>query len=196
MPAVSKVRRLPPNDPSNARFAIWLFVIAEVMFFAALVAAYIVLRFGSSSWKPEGFPQLALGLPLLNTIVLTVSGLFLYLGSRSLSREDPLGLVGYVAITLVSGAGFVTGQVVEFRRLLAAELPMKEGDMFGNMFYAMAGLHAAHVAGGVLLLLFVLLRAIRGKYHQYRRAAVDLACCYWGLVVIVWIFFFLILYVL
>jgi cytochrome c oxidase subunit 3 len=195
MPAVTKVRRLPPNDPSNARFAIGLFLIAEVMFFAGLVAAYIVLRFASTSWRPEDFPQLALGLPLVNTVVLTVSALFLYLGSRSLNRENPRGLVLGVAITLVAGTAFVIGQVVEFGRLLAADLPMQEGDMFGNMFYAMAGLHAAHVAGGVLLLLFVLLRAIRGKYHQYRRGAVDLACCYWGLVVVVWIFFFLILYV-
>jgi len=195
MPTVSRGRTQSLHDPSTARFAISLFLVAEVMFFAALVAAYIVLRFSSRTWKPDGFPELALGLPLANTIVLAMSGVFVVLASRSIRREDPGGLVAWLLVALASGVAFVLGQVFEFRRLLAAELPIRAGDMFSGMFYAMAGLHALHVAGGVLLLVVVLMQALRGRYHQRRRAAVDLAVCYWELVVVVWLFFFSILYV-
>jgi len=169
-------------------------VIAEIMFFAAIVAAYVVLRFSAREWKPESFPDLAFGVPLANTVVLTVSGLFVFLGSRAIRREDPGGLIAWFLLTWVSGAAFVAGQIYEGKRLLAQELPISSGT-FGNLFYAMVGLHALHVAGGVLLLSYVLFQAIRGKYHQYKRAAVDLTVCYWGLVIVVWIFFFLILYV-
>jgi cytochrome c oxidase subunit 3 len=193
MPAVESSRPRASRDPSTARFAARLFIIAEVMFFAALVAVYIVLKFTAKVWRPAGFPALATGLPLANTVVLVASGAFLGLGSRAIRREDPWGLAAYVALALATGAAFVAVQVLEFRRLMAAELPLA-GNVFGGVFYAMAGLHALHVAGGLLLLAYVLVQAIRGRFHQYRRAALDLACYYWALVVGVWIFFFLILY--
>ena len=60
----------------------------------------------------------------------------------------------------------------------------------------MAGLHTLHVVGGVLLLSYVIVRAVRGKYHQYQRIGIDLALYYWLLVVVVWMFFFVILYLL
>jgi heme/copper-type cytochrome/quinol oxidase subunit 3 len=40
----------------------------------------------------------------------------------------------------------------------------------------------------------VLVQSLRGRYHRYRRVAVDLCAAYWYLVVVVWIFFFGLLY--
>ena len=79
-------------------------------------------------------------------------------------------------------------------RLLAEGLPIQ--NIFGTVFYTMAGLHALHVVGGALLLSYVIVRAVRGKYHQYQRIGIDLALYYWLLVVVVWVFFFVILYLL
>ena len=69
-------------------------------------------------------------------------------------------------------------------------------NIFGTVFYTMAGLHALHVAGGVLLLSYVIIGAIGGKYSPERRIGVDLVLYYWLMVVLVWIFFFVILYIL
>ena len=72
-----ELRRAPgsTDESGNARFAINLFIVAEIMFFGALVGMYIVLRFGAKAWKPEGFAGLALGVPLSNTIVLVLLSL-------------------------------------------------------------------------------------------------------------------------
>ena len=180
------------GEVENARFGIVLFVVAEIMFFGALVGMYIVLRLGASTWKPPGFPELALGIPLSNMAVLVLSGVFIILASRAIRREDPVGLVS--CLTLFCGALFAAVQYFEFARLLAEELPIQ--NIFGTVFYTMAGLHALHVVGGVLLLSYVIVRAVRGKYHQHQRIGIDLALYYWLLVVVVWVFFFVILYLL
>ena len=182
------------GEVENARFGIVLFVVAEIMFFGALVGMYIVLRLGASTWKPPGFRELALGIPLSNMAVLVLSGVFIILASRAIRREDPVGLVSWLCLTLFCGVIFAAVQYFEFVRLLAEELPIE--NIFGTVFYTMAGLHALHVVGGVLLLSYVIVRAVRGKYHQYQRIGIDLALYYWLLVVVVWVFFFVILYLL
>lgn len=189
-------RRAPgsTDESGNAKFAINLFIVAEIMFFGALVGMYIVLRLGAKSWKPEGFPEQGMGLPLGNMALLVLSGFFILLASRAIRREDPIGLVSWLCLTLVSGAVFAGIQLLEFSRLIAQELPAQ--NIFGTVFYSMAGLHGLHVVGGVLLLSYVIIQAIRGKYHEHRRIGVDLALYYWLMVVLVWVFFFGILYIL
>lgn len=189
-------RRAPglTDESGNAKFAINLFIVAEIMFFGALVGMYIVLRLGAKSWKPEGFSEQGMGLPLGNMALLVLSGFFILLASRAIRREDPIGLVSWLCLTLVSGAVFAGIQLLEFSRLIAQELPAQ--NIFGTVFYSMAGLHGLHVVGGVLLLSYVIIQAIRGKYHEHRRIGVDLVLYYWLMVVLVWVFFFGILYIL
>tara|TARA_B000000460_G_scaffold226185_1_gene180934 strand:+ start:234 stop:827 length:594 start_codon:yes stop_codon:yes gene_type:complete len=189
-------RRAPglTDESGNAKFAINLFIVAEIMFFGALVGMYIVLRLGAKSWKPEGFPEQGMGLPLGNMALLVLSGFFILLASRAIRREDLVGLVSWLCLTLVSGAVFAGIQLLEFSRLIAQELPAQ--NIFGTVFYSMAGLHGLHVVGGVLLLSYVIIQAIRGKYHEHRRIGVDLVLYYWLMVVLVWVFFFGILYIL
>ena len=191
---VSKGAPGSTDDSGNARFAINLFIVAEIMFFGALVGMYIVLRLGAKSWKPEGFSEQGMGLPLGNMALLVLSGFFILLASRAIRREDPIGLVSWLCLTLVSGAVFAGIQLLEFSRLIAQELPAQ--NIFGTVFYSMAGLHGLHVVGGVLLLSYVIIQAIRGKYHEHRRIGVDLVLYYWLMVVLVWVFFFGILYIL
>ena len=181
-------------EAENARFAIVLLLVAEIMFFGALVGMYIVLRFSSENWKPPFFAETALGIPLANTGVLVLSGFFMLLGSRAVRGEGRLRLVCWLCLTLLCGTIFAAIQYLEFSRLLEEGLAPK--NIFGTVFYTMAGLHALHVAGGVLLLIYVISRAIGGKYHPDRRIGVDLALYYWLMVVLVWIFFFVILYIL
>ena len=52
-----ELRRAPglTDDSGNARFAINLFIVAEIMFFGALVGMYIVRRLGAKTWRPEGY---------------------------------------------------------------------------------------------------------------------------------------------
>ena len=93
-------------------------------------------------------------------------------------------------LTILLGAGFEAGQAFEF---LTAHIRLAT-NQFSSAFFLMTGFHGMHVAGGLLLLLLVLGRALAGQFsprHHVGPAAVTL---YWHFVDVVWVFLFLVLY--
>ena len=191
-----KVERSPSRSAplSNETFGMILFLVGEVMFFAGLMSSYIVLRLGAVEWRPAELPPLWRGLSLGNTLLLCVSGISMFLSHRSIRRDDPVGLRLYLGITMVLGLSFVAIQAYEYQRLMRI-VPMP-GNLFGSVFYATGILHALHVVAGIILLAFVLWKALRGKYHRYRSTGVAVSSLYWYFVVLVWVFLFVALYVL
>ena len=91
------------------------------------------------------------------------------------------------------GAAFVGIQTYECGRLLR-QLPL-EGNIFGGVFYTFIGLHAIHVAAGLILLAYVFVNALRARYTRYHAEGVTVAALYWYFVVVVWVFLYLALYV-
>ncbi|MFQ5632336.1 MAG: hypothetical protein ACE5I1_26500, partial [bacterium] len=65
-----------PN--SNSIVAMLLFIGAELMFFAGLIGAFIVLRFGAMDWPPAGQPRLPVAVTGINTAILLFSGLTMF----------------------------------------------------------------------------------------------------------------------
>ncbi len=182
-----------PQPISKETVGMALFLIAETMFFAALVAAYIVLRLASPTWRPEVLAEMISPLVLGNSAVLFVSSATMFLSQRSVRRDNPSAAKLWMALTLALGLMFVGGQALEFSRLL--KLVPFTGNNFGSVFYTLAGLHGLHVAGGVVFLTAIFVRLLRGRYHAYQRLGVRMAAAYWHYVALVWVFLFLALYV-
>tara|TARA_B100000686_G_scaffold338923_1_gene412168 strand:- start:239 stop:760 length:522 start_codon:yes stop_codon:yes gene_type:complete len=170
-----------------------LFLIAETMFFAAFVGAYIVVRLASETWRPDVLEDMVSALVIGNSVVLFVSAFTMALAQRSTHRGDPRGLNFWLFASLVLGVLFVGGQVFEFKRLL--EVVPFGGNIFGSVFYSLSGFHAIHVTGGVVLLVYVLVNALRGKYNAYQATGVHMGAAYWYFVVVAWIFLFYGLYI-
>ncbi len=192
--SVRDFSRHSPAAISNETFGMLVFLLAEVMFFAGLVSAYIVLRSGAAEWRPAGLPPLVRGLSVSNTLLLCASAGSMLLAQLAVRRGDPAGLKMHLLVTLAVGCTFLGVQVYEFYRLLRI-VPFA-GNVFGSVFYTLTGLHGLHVLGGVGLLAGVLRRAARGKYGRNRATGVTLSALYWYFVVVVWVFLFLALYVL
>ena len=74
--------------------------------------------------------------------------------------------------------------------------PVQGGPLYGATFYTMTGFHGAHVSIGVLCLIFVLIRAMQGKYTQGDHRGVELVGLYWHFVDLVWIILFTIVYLI
>lgn len=170
-----------------------LFLIAECMFFAGLVSAYIVLRTGALQWRPVGLPTLVGGLSISNTVLLSLSGVSTLFAQRALARNDRQGLKQFLSVTLLAGVTFVGIQAYEFYRL--HEIVPASGNIFGSVFYWYVGFHCAHVLVGVAWLLRVFRNASRGEYARERSTGVTVFALYWHFVVLVWIFLFFALYV-
>lgn len=78
----------------------------------------------------------------------------------------------------------------------AAGPPPENTNMFFTIYFAMTGLHGIHVLVGVLVFLWLLIRAVKGHFRPDYFGPVDFAALYWHIVDLIWIFLFPLLYLI
>jgi len=180
----------PPVD--RAKFAIWLFLATEVMFFTGLIGTYLVLRIGSSTWpNPEN--RLAIGITAANTFLLITSSWTMVRALHAIQKGDQAGLLRWLGGTILGGATFVSVQVYEYIELIHhGSLP--NVDIFWSTFYTMTGFHGLHVIVGVIWLIAIWIAAARGKFSAQNFLRIELAGLYWHFVDLVWVLLFTIVY--
>ncbi len=179
-----------PEGMSMPMLGMVLFIASEVMFFGGLFAAYFNIRAGAVEWPPAGLEELHATLPAIFTGVLLLSSVTMQLGVFAIRRGDVGGLVRWIAVTLVLGVAFLCGQVYDYSQL---DFTIRDG-VYGSTFYTLTGFHGAHVFGGALYLLIVLLRALSGQFTRAHHSAVESASMYWHFVDVVWVALFITLY--
>jgi cytochrome c oxidase subunit 3 len=206
-------RREVGADVYNEKLGMWVFLGSEVMFFTALIGAYIILRFGSpEQWSAPGH---ILNVPVtaVNTFLLICSSVTMVKAFAAIQDGDQQRLRLYLVATVIIGATFVSVQVFEYVHLVhegflpsgyAAGSPLAEEAaqgllpasiaVYGSSFYAMTGFHGFHVTMGVLCMTFVAWQAFRGKYTQEDHRGVEVIGLYWHFVDLVWIILFTIVY--
>lgn len=161
-----------------------IFLATEVMFFAALISAFLVLRAEAVIWPPPGQPRLPVGITGLNTAVLLASGWTAYRALLASRRADG-GLVARLATTAALGGLFLAVQGFEWVRLVHFGLTMSSST-YGGTFYALVGAHALHVLAALTALLVVLRRAAGGRYGEEPDGGLTAVGLYWLFVVAVW----------
>jgi heme/copper-type cytochrome/quinol oxidase subunit 3 len=180
----------PPVE--RGKFAIWLFLATEVMFFSGLIGAYIVLRSAAASW-PHPEDRLAVGITALNTFFLITSSWTMVKAVFAAKRGERASLLRWLALTILIGSTFVGIQVYEYIQLVR-EGALPHVDIFWSTFYAMTGFHGSHVVIGVIWLTCVFFAALGGKYSAKNNLGVELAGLYWHFVDLVWVLLFTIVY--
>ena len=163
------------------------------MMFGALFFMYFGMRARAPMWPPVGAPHLPVALPAANTLVLALSSLALHRGVAALAAGRRRALVPWLGAAMVLGLAFVGLQIVVWRSLWLAGLLPSSGP-YGSLFYGLTALHAVHVAGGLLVLFVVLVRALLGTYTEHNVIRVKLAAMFWHFVDAVWLLMFVSLY--
>ena len=184
----------PETAPvSNARLAVVVLLVAETMFFAGLIGAYLVFRFGAAVWPPPQLPRLPLAVTWLNTGVLMTSGLTMLAALRAAREEHRRPLLRALVVTALLGIVFVGVQGVEWVRLVQFGLAPSTGT-FGATFYTLIGTHAVHVLGAVLWLAVVALGAYGGRFGARQYVWVETCAIYWFFVCALWLALFALVY--
>lgn len=175
---------------TNGEVGVLLFLATEVMLFAGLVAAVLVLRAADRSWS-AGPQHLSIGAGAAGTALLAASALALGFGlARARRPGGERALRGGLALAALFGAGFVALQAFEYRALLAEGFTWRSGP-FGSAFFVLTGLHGAHVLAGVA---WNALLALRSPTRPNAVHAARLASWYGYLVDGVWVVLFALFY--
>jgi cytochrome c oxidase subunit 3 len=176
-----------------AMMGMYIFLASEVMFFGSLFATYFYL-FGSHpvGWPPPGTqPVNWWPIPFFNTFILLSSGVTCHFALEAIAHDNRRGFFVLLVSTIVLGAGFEAGQVYEFTH---AHITFGGLNQFGSAFFTLTGFHGAHVAGGLVLLLLMLGRGLKGHFNSRHHVGFAAATLYWHFVDVVWLFLFVILY--
>lgn len=180
---------------SNARLGMWMLILAEVMFFGGMVAAFLVLRMNATEWPPPAQPRLPIGVTAVNTAVLLASSLTVARALRAARADDRRGLATWLGRTAVLGCLFLLVQGAEWVRLVGFGLTVSSGT-YGATFYTLIGTHGAHVLGALTWLALVLAGAARGRYTGRDHVGVATCALYWHFVVALWPILYLLVYLL
>ncbi len=183
----------PPVD--RGKFAIWVFLGTEIMFFTALIGTYIILRMGASEW-PNPAHRLAVMITAGNTFILIVSSATVVAALNAIQRGDRQKFIKWWGLSILFGSFFVAVQMYEYWALLVQHEAYPKNDLFWSTFYVMTGFHGFHVIVGVIWMFCVWIAAMRGKYSAKNNVGIELAGLYWHFVDLVWVLLFTLVYLM
>lgn len=177
--------------PALGRMGLVLVLVSLSMLFAAALVAYAVVRLGAPQWPPPGSAPLPDAL-WLSTMVLVLSSFTMARAVRGIRRGDGPSLRRGLTATLALGLVFLVLQVAGWWVLTAARLGTVS-TLYEFTFLLLAGLHAIHVAGGLVPLSVVTIRAWSGRYSASSHAGVAYTATYWHYLDAVWLVVFAVL---
>ncbi len=177
---VERVRTLP--------VAVWgmlMLIATEAALFAALISSYFFLRWegpDAAGWPPGPIPDPKLLRPTVMVGVLVVSGMTMLVAQGGIRRGRQGVLAGALGVTLALGLAYVGLQIWNWLEKLEDYTP--QTDAHGSLDYLLTGAHTAHLAVGLLIGGWVLVRALAGAYRADRRVGVTVAGLYWHFIVL------------
>ena len=192
---------------------VWLS--SELMFFAALFAAYFTIRSVTTAAAAPGTQTLwqamteHLDVPFasVNTFILVASSFTCQAGVfaaehgkvgriGSLANPRNWGMREWYILTYVMGAVFVAGQVTEYTGLVQEGLTISS-NAYGSVFYLATGFHALHVTGGLIAFLLIIGRTfVARRFGHAEATGAIVTSYYWHFVDVVWIALFATIYLL
>jgi cytochrome c oxidase subunit 3 len=143
-------------------------------------------------WPPHGIEVLdPFVYPLLNTLILLLSGTTVTWAHHALIHGDREGLKKGLWLTIILGLLFSCVQAYEYHHATFGIA----GNIYGSTFYMATGFHGFHVIVGTIFLIVCLIRAYKGDFTPKQHFGFEAAAWYWHFVDVVWLFLFVSIYV-
>lgn len=105
----------PALPISRGKTFMWLFLSTEIMFFAALIGTYIVLRFGAISWPSTHDVHLAEIWGATNTFILICSSVTIVLALEAAKANNASSAKGWMLLTFLLGSVFLGIKAYEYQ---------------------------------------------------------------------------------
>jgi cytochrome c oxidase subunit 3 len=195
----------------------WIFLVSDTFIFSCFLISYMTVRASTTEPWPNPSEVFALtiggqSIPLIliaiMTFVLISSSGTMVLAVNYGYRKDRVKTFIFLLLTAALGATFVGMQAFEWTKLIIEGVrpwanPMGAAQ-FGSSFFMITGFHGTHVSFGVLFLIIVAIKVLRGDLDHERPGfltgrkgnyeIVETMGLYWHFVDLVWVFIFAVFY--
>jgi cytochrome c oxidase subunit 3 len=133
-------------------------------------------------------------IPTLNTLLLLSSGVTLTIAHHALIAGKRVRCIGFMWVTVLLGITFLSFQAYEYHHAYT-ELNLKlSSGTYGSTFFLLTGFHGFHVFVGMLMLLFITIRLMKGHFTPQRHFGFEGAAWYWHFVDVVWLGLYIVVY--
>lgn len=166
------------------KFAMWIAMGSIVMMFAGLTSAYIV-RKAQGNWVFYELPVIF----WVSTFAIVLSSVTIFLGVKAFKERRMLRFRRLITATLILGLLFGLFQYLGFNQLYANNIRL-DGNPSESFLFIITGLHLLHIAGGIVALLIVFIRAFRTRVKIYNATGLEIVASYWHFVDVLWIYLF------
>jgi cytochrome c oxidase subunit 3 len=195
----------------------WIFLLSDTFIFSCFLISYMTVRASTTEPWPNPSEVFALtiggqSIPLIliaiMTFVLISSSGTMVLAVNYGYRKDRVKTFIFLLLTAALGATFVGMQAFEWTKLIMEGVrpwanPMGAAQ-FGSSFFMITGFHGTHVSFGVLFLIIIAIKVLRGDLDHERPGfltgrkgnyeIVETMGLYWHFVDLVWVFIFAFFY--
>src|ERR1700678_1026224 len=174
--AVPLSLRGPAPKRVVAGYGFWLFLLSDIVIFAALLAAYAGLS-GETPGGPTSADLFDKKHVLIETACLLASSVTCGFGSLAVQSGDRSSTYFWMAITFILGVTFLSLEVSEFSHMLSIGAgPTRSA--FLSAFFTLVGTHGLHVTLGLCWLVVMLLQvATLGLQQMVSRRLLCFALC-------------------
>ena len=196
----------------------WIFLLSDTFVFSCFLTSYMTVRSSTTMPWPNpskvfaltiGGQEIPLILIAIMTFILISSSGTMVLAVNFGYRKDRVKTFVFLLLTAALGATFVGMQAFEWTKLIVDEGVRPWGNpmgaaQFGSSFFMITGFHGTHVSIGVIFLIIVAIKALRGDLDKQRPGfmtgrkgsyeIVETMGLYWHFVDLVWVFIFAVFY--
>jgi heme/copper-type cytochrome/quinol oxidase subunit 3 len=166
---------------ANGSWGMALLIATEATLFGSLIATYFYLRFRTNTWPPEGTPKPDVTLPLIYTGMLIASAVPVFGAVRAAASGRTRIAWLLIAVALAVQGTYLGLQLDLYVSDFQDFRP--DDNAYGSIYYTLLGVHHAHVAVGLALSLWLLVKLARGLTN-YRLIGLRAIALYWYFVIV------------
>lgn len=156
-----------------------------IMFFTALISAWVVRRGLGTDWQPVQLRRIL----WLNTAILLASSAALFQSRRLLAAHRDADHRHWWNVAAFLGIFFVIGQLLAWRQLTSDGIFLATNPA-SSFFYVFTAAHGLHILAGIVAMIAV---AFARLGRQKKEIATCVAATYWHGVTLIWLAIFLLL---
>ena len=164
------------RGPSVAFWGMAMLVASEVTLFGTFIGSYYYLRFENAHWPPPGTPEPRVVVPLIMVGILVATSLPMLLAARAVRRGRLWTTRLLLVAALAVQCGYLVWAIHDYVDQLKLSAP--QDNAYSSIYYVLLGADHAHVAVGILLVVWLLWKLARGL-TMYRLNAVQVVAVYW-----------------
>jgi cytochrome o ubiquinol oxidase subunit 3 len=194
MPEIPSQFHPEHHDDSKPVLLFWIYLMTDLIMFAALFAAYAALK-DATFGGPSGKELFNLPFVLVQTLILLTSSFTCGLAMLGAHEASKNKVIVWLTATFLLGASFLSLELYEFHKLIA-EGHGPQANAFLSSFFALLGTHGLHIAIGLLWLIILSIYLNKRGLTPNIIKKLKMFSLFWHFLDIVWIFIFTMVYLL